>query len=142
LGYVISKEIESKEVVGFGVHGLQVVALKYFGQRLSPSVSVSDHSDGLRAGMAMITGNAHLLQVSTKLAVEESSLPHFADWAHIATYYRKGRLLSKQNPYYDEVWHMMKAVHFAHTLEMKELLEVLIFDVWEDWESNGEVHVL
>ena len=48
-------------------------------------------------------------------------------------------MLSKTNPYYNEVWLMLKMVHFAHTLEMKEMLESLIFDVWEDWEENGQV---
>ena len=137
LGYVASKEIETKEVVQFGVSGLQIAAEKYFGQRLSPACSISDHSDGLRAGMAMINVPAGLL--AAEEAAEDRHLAHFGDWAHIATYYRKGRLLSKQNPYYAEVWSMMKAVHFAGTLEMKEMLELLIFDVWDDWEENGEV---
>ena len=141
IGYVASKEVETKEVVWFGVCGLQVAAEKYFGRRLEPACSISDHSDGLRGGMALINGPAGLgLQgLAAQEAAEASRLPHFGDWAHIATHYRKGRMLSKQNPYYGEVWCMMKAVHFAGTLEMKEMLESLIFDVWDDWEENGEV---
>jgi hypothetical protein len=141
LGYVVSKEVETKEVVWFGVCGLQIAAEKYFGGRLQPACSISDHSDGLRAGMALIRGPAGLgLEgLAAEEAAHANHLPHFADWAHIATYYRKGRLLSKQNPYYGEVWCMLKAVHFAGTLEMKEMLESLIFDVWDDWEENGEV---
>jgi hypothetical protein len=125
--------------VGFGVHGLQIVAMKYFSSRLKPACSISDHCDGLRGGMALITGQHQLQGLPAEEAVEASHLPHLADWAHIATYYRKGRMLSKTNPYYNEVWLMLKMVHFAHTLEMKEMLESLIFDVWEDWEENGQV---
>ena len=105
IGYVASKEVETKEVVWFGVCGLQIAAEKYFGRRLEPACSISDHSDGLRGGMALINGPAGLgLQgLAAQEAAEASHLPHFADWAHIATYYRKGRLLSKQSPYYGEV---------------------------------------
>ena len=33
---------------------------------------------------------------------------------------------------------MLLAVHFAHTPGMKELLEVLVHQVWQEWEENGE----
>ena len=77
LGYVASKEVETKEVVWFGVCGLQIAVEKYFGERLSPACPVSDHSDGLRAGMALINGPAGLgLQgLAAAEAAEASRLP-------------------------------------------------------------------
>ena len=33
---------------------------------------------------------------------------------------------------------MLLAVHLAHTPGMKELLEVLLHQVWQEWEENGE----
>ena len=138
LAYSFSKAIESTEAVRMVMDGLQIVALKYFGLRLRPTVSISDHSEGLRTGMAHILTSRPLGEVPEET---ELPLPHLGDWAHIATYYRKGRLLSKTNPYYDQVWLQLQAVHFAHTKEMKTLIECHIYDVWQEWENNGQVFI-
>jgi hypothetical protein len=133
--YSFSKEVESTMAVKMAMDTIQNVAMKFFGAFIFPSVSVSDHCDGLREGMAYIMkppGRVSEECVTTKLC-------HFSDWAHIAVKYRKGTMIRKSNPYYDEIWLQLKAVHFAHSAEMKELLESLIFVVWDDWESYGEV---
>ena len=52
--YLFSKQIETVESVKMAMIGLQIVSVKYFGQRLRPGVNISDHSDGLRSGMQYI----------------------------------------------------------------------------------------
>ena len=133
--YSFSKEVESTLAVKMAMDTIQNVAMKYFGAFVFPSVSVSDHCDGLREGMA------YIMKPPGRVPEEGawSKLCHFSDWAHIAVKYRKGTMIRKSNPYYDEIWLQLKAVHFAHSAEMKELLESLMFVVWEDWEAYGEV---
>ena len=81
LAYSFSKAIESTEAVRMVMDGLQIVALKYFGRRLRPTVSISDHSEGLRTGMAHILTSRPLGEVPEET---ELPLPHLGDWAHIA----------------------------------------------------------
>ena len=139
LVYSFSKQHETTQAVRMAMDGMQYVAMKYFSHYLRPSASVSDHCDGLREGMSYILKPPWLPEEETPT---QPKLPHLGDWAHIATHYRKGRLLSKTNPYYDEVWTHLQAVHFAHTKEMKTLLESLIYDVWGNWEAHGQVRSL
>ena len=79
LAYSFSKAIESTEAVRMVMDGLQIVALKYFGLRLRPTVSISDHSEGLRTGMAHILTSRPLGEVPEET---ELPLPHLGDWAH------------------------------------------------------------
>ena len=139
LVYSFSKQHETTQAVRMAMDGMQYVAQKYFSAYLRPSASVSDHCDGLREGMSYILKPPWLPEEETTTLPK---LPHLGDWAHIATHYRKGRLISKNNPYYDEVWTHLQAVHFAHTKEMKTLLESLIYDVWGNWEAHGQVRSL
>jgi hypothetical protein len=60
---------------------LQDVAVSFFGTRLRPGVSVTDHSDGLRSGMQFI----NQIMRDDEEEEEESPpwSPHYSDWAHI-----------------------------------------------------------
>jgi|LauGreStaDraftv2_3_1035109.scaffolds.fasta_scaffold59541_1 hypothetical protein len=49
-----------------------------------------------------------------------------------------GRLLPKTNPYYGEVLHYLKAIHFAHSTEMKNLLVQKVNELLLDYETNGQ----
>lgn len=115
--YLFSQQIESVEATRMAMVGMQIVAVHFFGSRLAPSVNISDHSNGLRSGMQYINID-HLAGPDE----DEVKTLHMSDWAHIAWHYMKGRLLSKSNPYYGECYYYLKAIHFAHSSEMMDLL--------------------
>ena len=98
--------------------GLQLVSMMYFHARLSPAVNISDHSDGLRSGMQYINC------VNTDEAEEEEEVetPHLSDWAHIVTNMTRGKMLPKSNPYYGQMFHYLRAIHFAQSTEQMNLL--------------------
>ena len=56
----------------------------------------------------------------------------------MAVKFSQGKLIVKSHPHHKDIYPMLLAVHFAHTPEMKELLEVIIFQVWDQWEKDGE----
>lgn len=52
--YLLTKDIESVASVAFAMVAIQKVAIKYIGERLVPSVNITDFSNGLRSGMQYI----------------------------------------------------------------------------------------
>ena len=65
---------------------------------------------------------------------------HSSAFSHIRTHVSafSGRLLPKTNPYYGEVLHYLKAIHFAHSTEMKNLLVEKVNVLLEYYETNGQ----
>ena len=57
--YLFSREHESIPSVKLAMDCLQEVAVKYFGKRLEPGVSVTDQSNGLRVGMQFINSDGY-----------------------------------------------------------------------------------
>ena len=55
---------------------------------------------------------------------------------HVSAF--SGRLLPRTNPYYGEVLHYLKAIHFAHSTEMKNLLVQKVNELLLDYETNGQ----
>jgi hypothetical protein len=49
-----------------------------------------------------------------------------------------GRLLPRTNPYYGEVLHYLKAIHFAHSTEMKNLLVEKVNLLLQYYETHGQ----
>ena len=49
-----------------------------------------------------------------------------------------GRLLPKTNPYFGEIFHYLKAIHFAHSTEMKNLLVRTVNELLHEYEENGQ----
>ena len=118
--YFFSREVESISAVRLAMVAMQISAVHFFGSRLKPAVTISDHSDGLRSGM-------HFANVDHLASQEEQdatpTTPHMSDWAHIATHYTQGKLVPKAHPYYDEVYFLLLCLHLTHTSEMKNLLQ-------------------
>ena len=54
-----------------------------------------------------------------------------SDWAHIATHYKKGRLLPKSNPYFGETYFYLNAIHLAHSTEQMNLIMTMLLYVFE-----------
>ena len=52
--YLLTKDIESVPLFAFAMVAIQKVAIKYIGERLVPSVNITDFSNGLRSGMQYI----------------------------------------------------------------------------------------
>ena len=52
--YLLTKDIESVHSVAFAMVAIQKVAIKYIGERLVPSVNITDFSNGLRSGMQYV----------------------------------------------------------------------------------------
>ena len=52
--YLLTKDHESIASIAFGMVALQMVAVKYTGDRLYPAVNITDFSSGLRTGMQYI----------------------------------------------------------------------------------------
>ena len=113
---------ETVESTMMGCRGLVLVGQKYFSDMLvQPAAGITDHSEMLRQG----------------LINSFEGMVHMNDWAHLATKYKKGRLLNKSNPFYDLVWPQLKAVHLTHSSEMMHLLFTLLKDVWLEWEADS-----
>ena len=133
--YLFCREIETIASVRLCMVALQLVALHFFQRRLEAGATISDQGARLMGGMRYIN-IAH--GVATAEGEEEVTYtPHFSDWAHIATHYKQGRLLPRANLHFGEVWHYLKAVHFAHSTEQGEYMTDLICRLMEDWEQNG-----
>ena len=47
-------------------------------------------------------------------------------------------MLSKGHEHFGAAMEMLKTVHFAHTADMREMLESVVYDVWHVWEQKGE----
>ena len=122
LVFLFSRNHESTESVKMAMDALILVGEKLFQKKLRHAGVVLDHADGLMAGMQQ----------------PRLSLQFATCWPHLARKFQKGELLGKSHPHYDEVFQMMLAVHLAHTAAMKELLESIIYQVWEGWENRGE----
>jgi hypothetical protein len=54
-------------------------------------------------------------------------------------HYGHGRILTKANPYWGQLWIYMKAIHVAHSAEQLAQLFWHLESVFEEWESNGEI---
>jgi hypothetical protein len=119
--YLFSKQIETVESVKLAMVALQLVAMKFFKERLRPAVNISDHSDGLRTGMQTINEDEAEAEEEGE-EEEKTNTPHLSDWAHVAVHFMQGRILPKANPYFGQCWFYMQAIHFAHSKEMMELL--------------------
>ena len=145
--YVFAKQHESVQSVRVGMVALQMVATRFTGmhasshmrthmctyvyililtlarpvclkgERLKSAVNISDCSNGLRSGMQYFN-----IKHGGDIETAEAT-PHCSDWAHIVTHLKMGRLLSKSNPYYGDVYYLLLAIHLAHSTEMKEMLE-------------------
>ena len=122
LVFLFSRNHESTESVKMAMDALMLVGQKFFQKKLRHAGVVLDHTDGLMAGMQQ----------------PRLSLKFATCWPHLARKFQKGELLAKSHPHYEEVFQMMLAVHLAHTAPMKELLESIIYDVWDGWERAGE----
>jgi hypothetical protein len=55
---------------------------------------------------------------------------------HVSAF--SGRLLPRTNPYYGEVLHYLKAIHFAHSTEMKNLLVEKVNLLLQYYETHGQ----
>lgn len=113
---------ESTESIKMARDALDLIAVKFFGKKLREAVTVLDHSNGLMEGMRQSRPSHKFLTC----------------WPHLARKYKEGTMLAKSHPHFEDVYTMLRAVHLAHTLQMKELLETIIFEIWEQWEARGE----
>ena len=114
-------ENETIESTMMGCRALVLVAAKYFPTfTVNPAVGITDHSEMLRQG----------------LLKSFNGIAFMNDWAHLATKWGKGKLISKSNPFYGEIWPQLEAIHFAHSTEMMYLLLGQVHDVWCEWEAD------
>ena len=68
---------------------------------------------------------------------EEVETPHCSDWAHIAVHFKKGKLISKSNPYFGEIYYLLVAIHLAHSTEQMKLLADTVTELMEWCELHG-----
>ena len=117
------------------MHCLQLAAEHVTGGRLEFGLTISDNCDGLRTGM----GTVHTEEdAASRGRDEQPKIGHAGDWAHIATKYKRSKLIPKSNPYYDRIYYILKTVHVAHSFEMQTMLTDVVKSVFMYWEQFGE----
>ena len=127
--YLLTKDHESTASIAFGMVALQMVAVKYTGDRLYPTVNISDFSNGLRTGMQYIGWDINNPSVPCE------STPHMGDWAHLAVKFTGGKIMAKSNPYFGQVWCYIRAIHLTHSREQQlRMIDLLKFTML-DWEG-------
>ena len=123
LMYLFCQEKETNGSALMVLEALNVTSLKYYGVKLEPGATMSDHCDAFKAAFEAVFPNA----------------PFGQCWPHIKRKWHEGQYASKSWEHFDEVADQLTAIHLAHTVEMRDLLTTEYGDVWDSWGHQMDV---
>ena len=115
LVYGMFKSGESAGAAMMIMSGLQMLAVKYFHEELSPGAGMMDHSSAFRIGYVKVFGDIQLGQC----------------WPHLARKLREGKdYIGKTHEKAEYAYEHCTRIHLAHSTEMRDLLIKECGKVW------------
>ena len=120
LMYLFCKQQETDGAAQMLMDAVQITSTKYFGARLQPGATMSDHSDAFRKALGKSFPNGTFGQC----------------WPHLKTKFTKGEYVSTTWAHFEDVSHHLDVIHLAGSTPMKELLIHEIGLVWDRWGTH------
>ena len=120
LMYLFCKQQETDGAAQMLMDAVQITSTKYFGSRLQPGATMSDHSDAFRKALGKSFPNGTFGQC----------------WPHLKTKFTKGEYVSTTWAHFEDVSHHLDVIHLAGSTPMKELLIHEIGLVWDRWGTH------
>ena len=126
LVYQFCRNHESTGACRMLCQALNIVSQRVCGRNLQPGSTMSDHSDGCRAG----------------LLAEWPRTPHGQCWPHLRRKLGEGAFCSKKRPHFEELPKHLEAVHLSQTTEMRDFFIKEIGKVWDSWGTTWNMRSL
>ena len=123
LVYLMCKQHESEGAGRLLLDALNKVCVKYFGKKLEPGATMSDHAAGLKKAFVTVFPDVY----------------HGQCWPHIIRKWGEGEWASKRWEHFDEVGTQLAAIHLAQTTMMRDLLMMEYGVMWDEWGHEMDV---
>ena len=123
LVYLMCKQHESEGAGRLLLDALNKVCVKYFGKKLEPGATMSDHAAGLKKAFVTVFPDVY----------------HGQCWPHIIRKWGEGEWASKRWEHFDEVGTQLTTIHLAQTTMMRDLLMMEYGVMWDEWGHEMDV---